>query len=78
MAEFKSNNDLWPTYSILTVHLCTMKINSENELPHDKMNKMACVSSEDSDQPGHPPSPIGVFAVRMKKAWFLSYPLSAQ
>ena len=34
--------------------------------------------SEDSDQPGHPPSLIRVFAVRMKKAWVLSYLLSAQ
>ena len=47
--------------------------------PHrDKTNKMACAPSEDSDQPGHPPSLIRVFAVRMKKAWVLSYPLSAQ
>ena len=30
------------------------------------------------DQPGHLPSLIRVFAVRMKKAWVLSYPLSAQ
>ena len=30
--------------------------------------------SEDSDQFGHPPSLIRVFAVRMKKAWVLSYP----
>ena len=37
-----------------------------------------CASSEDSDQPGHPPSLIRVFAVRMKKVWVLSYPLSAQ
>ena len=37
-----------------------------------------CTPSEDSDQPGHPPSPIRVFAVRMKKPWVLSYPLSAQ
>ena len=37
-----------------------------------------CASSEDSDQPGHPPSLIRVFAVRMKKHWALSYPLSAQ
>ena len=36
-----------------------------------------CAPSEDSDQPGHPPSLIRVFAVRMKKAWVLSYPLSA-
>ena len=37
-----------------------------------------CAPSEDSDQPWHPPSLIGVFAVRMKKVWVLSYPLSAQ
>ena len=35
-------------------------------------------TSEDSDQPGHPSSLIRVFAVHMKKAWVLSYPLSAQ
>ena len=34
---------------------------------HDKTNKMTCVPSEDSDQPGHPHSLIGVFAVCMKK-----------
>ena len=37
-----------------------------------------CAPSEDSDQPGHPPSLIRVFAVRMKKPWVLSYPFSAQ
>ena len=48
-----------------------------------------CVHSEDSDQPGHSRSLITqislgicpvwlVFTVRMKKAWILSYPLSAQ
>ena len=37
-----------------------------------------CASIEDSDQPGHPPSLIRVFAVHMKKAWVLRYPLSAQ
>ena len=36
---------------------------------------MAFAASEDSDQPGHL---IRVFAVRMKKAWVLSYQLSAQ
>ena len=46
------------------------------EPPHDKTNKMECVPSEDSDQPGHPPSLIRVFAIRMKKAWVCSYPLS--
>ena len=37
---------------------------SECEPPHDKTNKMAFVPSEDSDQSGHPPSLIRVFAVR--------------
>ena len=47
--------------------------------PHrDKTNKMACAPSEDSDQPGHPPSLIRVFAVRLKKARILSYPLSVE
>ena len=41
---------------------------------HDKTNE--CTPSEDSDQPGHLPSLIRVFAVRMKKPWVLSYPLS--
>ena len=39
------------------------------EPPHDKTNKMACAPIEDSDQPGHPPSLVRVFAVHMKKAW---------
>ena len=34
------------------------------EPPHDKTNKTTFVPSEDSDQPGHPPSLIRVFAVR--------------
>ena len=46
------------------------------EPPNDKTNKMTCAPSEDSDQPGHPPSLIRVFAVIMKKPWTLSYPLS--
>ena len=47
--------------------------------PHrDKNNKMACAPSEGSDQAGHPPSLIRVFAVCMKKARVLSYPVSAQ
>ena len=37
-----------------------------------------CVPSQDSHQPGHQPSLIRVFAVCMKKAWVLSYPMSAQ
>ena len=37
-----------------------------------------CAPSEDSDQPGRPPSLIRVFTVCMKKPWVLSYPFSAQ
>ena len=53
---------------------------STNESPHNKTNKMACAPSEDSDQPGHSPSEDSDQPghVRMKKAWILSYPLSAQ
>ena len=43
------------------------------EPPHDKTNKMTCAPSEDSDQSGHPPSLMRVFAVRMKKHWALYY-----
>ena len=51
---------------------------NQNKPPHDKTNKMACAPSQDTDQPGHPTSLISVFTVRMKKAWVLSYSLSAQ
>ena len=30
----------------------------------DKTDKMACAPNDDSDQPGHPPGLIRVFAVR--------------
>ena len=48
------------------------------ELLHDKTHKMTCEPNKDSDQPGHLPSLNRVFAVCMKKAWVLSYPLSIQ
>ena len=44
-----------------------LSLSSPYEPPCDKTNKMACAPSEDSDQPGHPPSLIRVFTVRMKK-----------
>ena len=44
--------------------LCPLKQKmTTNEPQHDKTNKMTCAPSEDSDQPGHPPSLIRVFAV---------------
>ena len=48
------------------------------EPPHDKTIKMTFAPSKDSDQPGRPPSLIGVFAVHTKNAWVLGYPMSAQ
>ena len=48
-----------------------------SEPAHDQTKKMKCAPSEDSDQPGRPPSLIRVFAVRLKNAWVISYPLSA-
>ena len=48
-------------------------------MSHDMTNQQnERAFSEDSGQLGHPPSLIRVFAVRMKKAWALNYPLSAQ
>ena len=56
--------------------ICAAYVDSRKkhfEPPHDKTNKMTFVPSEDSDQPslirvsdqpGHPPSLIRVFAVR--------------
>ena len=48
-------------------YICAAYVDSRKkhfEPPHDKTNKMTFVSSEDSDQPGNPPSLIRVFAVR--------------
>ena len=52
---------------IVIVDPNTLQVRVSYELPHDKTNKMTGVPSEDSDQPGHPPSLIRVFAVHMKK-----------
>ena len=56
--HFKQN---WKVIlSSSTLHKCFIY-----EPPHDKTDKMACAPSEDSDQPGHPPSLISLrfFAV---------------
>ena len=52
--------------------------NMKIEPQHYKTNQMICAPSEDSDQPGHLPSLIGVSAVRLKQTWALSYPVSVQ
>ena len=82
-------SDFFFFFLIFTVYVCPLvqfhqvwlKNKSWNfiyEPPCNKTNKMAFAPSEDSDQPEHPPSLIRVFAIHMKKAWVLSYPLSAQ
>ena len=51
---------------------------TKNSISRDMTKQQnECAPSEDSAQPGHLPSLIRVFTVRMKKAWVLSYPLSA-
>ena len=42
----------------------TLVVSPTYEPQHYKTNKMIYVPSEYLDQPGHPPSPIRVFAVR--------------
>ena len=52
---------------------------SNNIYERDTENKQSgCAPSADSDQPGHPPSLIRVFAVRMEVAKTLSYPLGTK
>ena len=48
------------------------------ESRHEKTNKISMRPAKTQDQPRHPPSLIRVLAVRVKKPWVLSYPLSAQ
>ena len=45
------------SYLILHSHILKLKTVEQNELHSDKTTEMACAPSEDSDQPGHPPSP---------------------
>ena len=69
---------LWEIFVNGTIRWeCIYLIHSWLEPPHDKTSKMTCAPCEDSNQPGHPPSLIRIFGVRMKKHWVLSYPWSA-
>ena len=47
-------------YSNETSPFCLVLLKITNELAHDKINRMACALSEDSDQSGHPLSLIRV------------------
>ena len=66
---FKSSNGIkiWQPLQIDTIWATTWQNQQSDSAP-----------IEDSDQPGHAPSLIRVFAVHVKKAWVLSYPLSPQ
>ena len=57
------------------IFICHFYIRSEIQffLQHKKTNKLTCAPREDSDQPGHLPSPIRIFAVRMKKVSVQNY-----
>ena len=69
---------IWLYQFLNIAYLFTLLSAWRSEPQHNKTNKQACVPSEDSDQPGHPPSLIRVFAVHMKKPWVLSYPFNTQ
>ena len=46
---------------LLQATICSRQRSEKTlEKPYDKTNKMACAPSEDSDQPGHPPSLISL------------------
>ena len=53
----------WSLNTIWHLHMKKFCHNLTFEPKHDKTNKMTCAPSEDSDQPGHPPSLIRVFSV---------------
>ena len=55
------------TYAVRVLKILFVTINSlqkKHEPRHDKTNS-DCASSEDTDQSGHPPSLIRVFAMRL-------------
>ena len=68
----------WSFHAHSGLSLMQLSVAFKNWAASWQNQKVACAPSEDSDQPGLLPSLIRVFAVRMKKAWFLSYSLSAQ
>ena len=77
--QFGASCWLAVTKHLEMVYICPfIKLAWTYDPQHGKTNEITCAPSEDLDEPGHPPSLIRVFAVRMKKSWVLSYPMSAQ
>ena len=70
----------WTCFHVFTAYTSLLRQRSQSLIwaATWQNQQRVCARSEDSDQSGHPPSLIRVFAVRMKKHWALSYPLSAQ
>ena len=62
MTDLFQNNVTETATKLLPIIRVCMQTTFEPE--HDKPNKIICAPSEDSDQPGHPPSLTRVFAVR--------------
>ena len=82
---------VWTHYSMVEPHSSNFRVITTNLSGVRIFRKFTVLSSfllqsepgsslhsKDSDEPGHPPSLIRVFAVRMKKHWIFSYPVSAQ
>ena len=76
--KYKFSNAVSSMFSSCLAPRCLYAIIAIKRAISLQNQQSECAPSEDSDQPGHPPSLIWVFAVRMKKAWVLSYPLSVQ
>ena len=72
LPNIKPNDNFEDSYPLN----CCFRVTGGKSKWQNHQNEFA--PSEVSDQLGHPPSLIRVFAVRIKKAWVLSYPLSAQ
>ena len=53
---FPNNERLWRDSTATRAGSLGLSLLTVYEPPHDKTNKMACAPSEDTDQPGHPPS----------------------
>ena len=65
-------------YEAQTINIERAGQHQRSNEPHREIfNEMVCTPSKDSDQPGHPPSLITVFTVRLKTDRILSYSLSA-
>ena len=67
-----TGNEAWSAAFCYTKKPCAKEKKKKIGVSTWQNQQNDCAPSEDSDQLGHPPSLIRVFAVRMKKAWVLS------